>query len=410
MDQHKLYNTIRSLSEQKFSSDEQLLGYVLENIIQKEEIPIKGGRIWKFDPANGTYRLVRQYGEIQTIDRNFRLRVSDNPIFLQLPRKGTLVATETNRYLWKKGIRLYSATGVGERLSWKGQPVYQYVFAINADYLKDHMAYALNIIGTALTAALKNRRIESKAKLLQADLDKAREIQRSILPAHEIRFFQYDIYGVSVADRIVGGDFFDYLQPPEDHDRLGVVIADAASKGMSAAAQALYVSGALRMGIGFNTKISTLIGRVNQLVNRTFTPEHFVSMVYAEILNSSNGLILYVNAGHSTPIILRAASDEDDRLRATGQILGPFPNEKYRADFTIMRKGDILLLYTDGITEAPDEHRQLFGEQRLVNLLRIHKSKSPREICQYILQEVQTYSRSGEYSDDRTVVVIKKTR
>jgi len=410
MDQHKLYNTIKTLSEQKFSSDEQLLGHVLENIIQKEEIPIKGGRIWKFDAAGGSYRLLRQYGEIETIDRSFRLRISDNPIFLQLPRKGTLVATETNRYLRKKGIRLYSATGVGEKLTWKGQPVYQYVFAINADYLKDHMAYALNIIGSALTSALRNRKIESKAKILQADLDKAREIQKSILPAHELRFFQYDLYGVSIADRIVGGDFFDYLQPPEDRDRLGVVIADAASKGMSAAAEALYVSGALRMGIGFNTKISALIGRVNQIVNRTFTPEQFISMVYAEILNSDNGLILYVNAGHSTPIILRAATDEPDRLRATGQILGPFPGEKYRADFTIMRKGDILLLYTDGITEAADEHRQLFGEQRLINLLRLHKSKSPKEICQYILQEVQTYSRNAEYSDDRTLVVIKRSR
>jgi sigma-B regulation protein RsbU (phosphoserine phosphatase) len=410
MDQHKLYNTIRMLSEQKFSSDEQLLGHVLENIIHKEEIPIKGGRIWKFDAASGSYRLLRQYGEIETIDRNFRLRVSDNPIFLQLPRKGTLVATETNRYLRRKGIRLYSATGVGEKLTWKGQPVFQYVFGINADYMKDHMAYALNIIGTALTAALRNRKFESKAKILQADLDKAREIQRSILPAHELRFYQYDLYGVSIADRIVGGDFFDYLEPPEDHDRLGVVIADAANKGMSAAAQALYVSGALRMGIGFNTKISTLISRVNQLVNRTFSPEQFVSMVYAEILNSDNGLILYINAGHSTPIILRGATDEADRLRATGQILGPFPGEKYRADFTIMRKGDILLLYTDGITEASNEHRELFGEQRLVDLLKLHKSKSPKEICQQILQEVQTYGRDAEYSDDRTLVVVKRSR
>jgi sigma-B regulation protein RsbU (phosphoserine phosphatase) len=75
-----------------------------------------------------------------------------------------------------------------------------------------------------------------------------------------------------------------------------------------------------------------------------------------------------------------------------------------------MRKGDILLLYTDGITEASDEHRQLFGEQRLINLLRLHKSKSPKEICQYILQEVQTYSRNAEYSDDRTLVVIKRSR
>ncbi len=410
MDQHRLYNTIRSLGEQKFNSDEQLLAHVLENIIRNEEIAIKGGRIWKFDGANGTYRLLRQYGEIEPIDRNFRLRATDNPIFFQLPRKGTLVTSETNRYLRRKGIRRFSATGVGEKLSWKGQPVYQYVFAINADNLKDHNVYALNIIGSAMTSALKNRRIESKASLLQADLDKASEIQRSILPAHERRFFQYDLYGVSVADRIVGGDFFDYLEPPEDRDQLGVVIGDATSKGMSAAAQALYVSGALRMGIGFNTKISALIGRVNQLVHRTFSTEHFVSMVYAEILNSDNGLILYVNAGHSTPIILRTATDQADRLGATGQILGPFPGEKYRADFTIMRKGDILLLYTDGITEAPDEHRQLFGEQRLVNLLRLHKAKSPREICQYILQEVQTYCRNAEYSDDRTLVVIKRSR
>jgi len=410
MDQHKLYNTIRLLSEQKFSSDEQLLGHVLENIIRREEIPIKGGRIWKFDAVNGTYRLLRQYGDIETIDRNFRLRVADNPIFLQLPRKGTLVATETNRYLRKKGIRLYSATGVGEKLSWKGQPVFQYVFAINADYLKDHMAFTLNIIGSALTTALRNRKYESKAKMLQADLDKAREIQRSILPAHELRFYQYDLYGVSIADRIVGGDFFDYLQPPEDRDRLGVVIGDAANKGLSAAAQALYVSGALRMGIGFNTKISTLIGRVNQLVNRAFSTEQFVSMVYAEILNSDNGLILYVNAGHSTPIILRAATDEADRLRATGQILGPFPGEKYKADFTIMRKGDILLLYTDGITEASNERQELFGEQRLVELLRLHKSKSPKEICLQILQEVQTYGRDAVYSDDRTLVAVKRSR
>jgi sigma-B regulation protein RsbU (phosphoserine phosphatase) len=410
MDQHKLYNTIRLLSEQKFSSDEQLLGHVLENIIRREEIPIKGGRIWKFDAVTGTYRLLRQDGDIETIDRNFRLRVADNPVFLQLPRKGTLVATETNRYLRKKGIRLYSATGVGEKLSWKGQPVFQYVFAINADYLKDHMAFTLNIIGSALTTALRNRKYESKAKMLQADLDKAREIQRSILPAHELRFYQYDLYGVSIADRIVGGDFFDYLQPPEDRDRLGVVIGDAANKGLSAAAQALYVSGALRMGIGFNTKISTLIGRVNQLVNRAFSTEQFVSMVYAEILNSDNGLILYVNAGHSTPIILRAATNEADRLRATGQILGPFPGEKYKADFTIMRKGDILLLYTDGITEASNERQELFGEQRLVELLRLHKSKSPKEICLQILQEVQTYGRDAAYSDDRTLVAVKRSR
>jgi phosphoserine phosphatase RsbU/P len=410
MDQHKLFRTIKSLSEEKFRRDEQLLGHVLESIIANEEIPIKGGRIWKLEVSSGTYRVVRQFGEIEKIDRDFRLRVLDYPLFLALPKRGTLVGTETNRYLRRKGIKHYSATGVGEKLQWKGYTLFQYVIAINAEYLKHDMTFALNIIGSALTSALRNRRIESKAKLLEADLDKARAIQQSILPGHELRFHNYDLYGVSIPDRIVGGDFFDYLQAPDDSERLGVVIADAASKGLSAAAQALYVSGALRMGIEYNTKISTLVGRVNQLVHRTFSAEHFVSMVYAELLDSNNGLVVYINAGHCTPFILRGSNDEVDKLPATGQIIGPFPNEKYRAEFVLMKRGDTLLLYTDGIVEAPNESGEMYGEQRLIRALREYKTKTPKEVCVQILQDVQTFSRMPAYSDDKTLVVIKRSR
>jgi serine phosphatase RsbU (regulator of sigma subunit) len=410
MDQHKLFRTIKSLSEEKFRRDEQLLGHVLESIIANEEIPVKGGRIWKLEAGSGAYRVVRQFGEIEKIDRDFRLRVLDYPLFLALPKRVTLVGTETNRYLRRKGIKHYSATGVGEKLQWKGYTLFQYVIAINAEYLKHDMTFALNIIGTALTSALRNRRIESKAKLLEADLDKARAIQQSILPGHELRFHNYDLYGVSIPDRIVGGDFFDYLQAPDDKERLGVVIADAASKGLSAAAEALYVSGALRMGIEYNTKISTLIGRVNQLVNRTFSAEHFVSMVYAELLDSNNGLVVYINAGHCTPFILRGSNNEVDKLPATGQIIGPFPGEKYRAEFVLMKRGDTLLLYTDGIVEAPNESGEMYGEQRLIRALREYKTKTPKEVCVQILQDVQNFSRMPAYSDDKTLVVIKRSR
>jgi sigma-B regulation protein RsbU (phosphoserine phosphatase) len=410
MDQHKLYNTIRDLSDDRAKTDEQILGHVLEKIIHNEEIPIRGGRVWKLDPSGGSYRLLRQVGDIDRIDKTFRIRVQEYPVFLQLHKRGTIVATETNRYLRRKGIRLYSATGVGEKVAWKTTFLFQYVISINADFLKQDLTYALNIIGSALTSALRNRRIESKAKQLQMDLDRARAIQQSILPGHEFRFGNYDLYGASLPDRIVGGDFFDYLEPPDDRDRLGVVIADAASKGLSAAAEALYVSGALRMGASYNTKISTLISRVNQLVNRAFSPEQFISMVYLELLSSDNGLVLYINAGHSTPILLRAGADDVERLPATGQILGPFAGEKYRAEFTLLQKGDVLFLYTDGIVEARNDAREMFGEQRLIHILRERKSSTPKEIAQYVLQEVQTFGRAPEYSDDKTLVVIKRTR
>ena len=411
MDQHKLYRTIHSLADQKFRTDDQLLSFILESIIRIEEIPIKGGRIWKLEPATGMYRVVKQHGEMEHIKKNFRLRIHDYPMFLQLPRKGgSMLATETNKYLRQRGIKTYAAVGVGESTRWKGHDLYPYIIAINGDYLKNEMTYALNIIGNVVTSALKSRRIEHKAQQLAEDIDKARDIQRSILPEHELRFHNYDLYGVSLPDRVVGGDFFDYLQASDDKDRLGVVIGDAASKGLSAAAQALYVSGALRMGIEYQNKTGAYIGKINKLVNRTFSAEHFISMVYAELTSSDNGLVFYVNAGHNNPILLRENPDEVEMLPATGQLLGPFPNEKYASEFTLMRKGDILLLHTDGITEASNENHEMYGQRRLIQRLRELRAKTPREICQIILEDVQKFNKLVEFSDDKTLVVIKRTR
>ncbi len=410
MDQHKLYRTIKLLGEAKFRNSEEMLAHILQTIIQDEEFQIRGGRIWKLETSSGTYRLVSQFGDMDHISRNFRVRVQDYPLFAQLHKRGTIVTMETNKYLRQKGIKHYSATGVGEKVQWKNFTLYQYVIAVNADFLKQDLLYALNIIGNAVTTALQKRRIESKAKHLERDLDQAREIQKSILPEHELRFHHFDLYGVSLPDRVVGGDFFDYLQTADDKDRLGVVIGDAASKGLPAAAQALYVSGALRMGVEYQTKLSTLIARINELVNKTFTAEHFISMFYAELTSADNGLVFYVNAGHSNPILLHASTDIAEPLRATGQLLGPFPNERYRAEYALMLKGDILLLYTDGIVEAMDDRRQMYGEARLLNQLREHRSRSPREICQLILEDVQIHSKLQEYSDDKTIVVIRRSR
>ncbi|MEK7249370.1 MAG: PP2C family protein-serine/threonine phosphatase [Bacteroidota bacterium] len=410
MNQHRLYRTVESLSEQKFRTDEQLLNHVLERIIKNDEIPIKGGRIWKLEATPGTYKLIHQYGEMESIKKNFRLRILNYPMFLQLGRKQTIVGTETNKYLRQRGIKLYSATGIGEKVQWKGYALYPYVIGFNAEYMKQDEAYALNIIGNVLTAALKNKRIESKAAALQRDLDKAREIQKSILPEHELRFHNYELYGVSLPERVVGGDFFDYLQASGDKDRIGVVVGDAASKGLSAAAQALYVSGALRMGVEYQTKMDAFIGKINRLVNKTFTAEHFLSMVYAELTTNEKGLIFYVNAGHSNPILLHDKTDDVELLPATGQIIGPFPNEKYKTDFTIMRKGDVLLLYTDGITEAANENAEMYGEQRLIRVLKENRFRSPKEICQLILEDVQVHNKLIDYSDDKTVLVIKRVK
>jgi sigma-B regulation protein RsbU (phosphoserine phosphatase) len=185
-------------------------------------------------------------------------------------------------------------------------------------------------------------------------------------------------------------------------------VGDAASNGFRAAAQALYVSGALRMGMTYDTKISALMTRINQLVHRTFADEQFVTMFYAELSNDPKGLLLYANAGHNSPMVYRAADKSIDLLEATGQIMGPFPDGIYTVDNTHVKKGDVVVLYTDGVVEAVGGG-EMYGEERLGRKIMECASLTSKEICQVLLNDVLQFSAASEDGDDKTIVVIKRT-
>lgn len=408
MNQRRLYRTIESFASQHFKTDKELLKHVVNEIVKDENIDIKGGRIWQFEASTDSYRLVHQIGAIDKLDTGYRIQLSTYPLFYRLTEHRSLIANETDKYLRKKGIIKYSATGVGEKITTKKGPVPQYILAFNSDSIEASLLSDLNIISLAVSSLLSGKKSEQKAHLLEKDLDKAREIQQSILPQHALRFHHYDLYGVSIPDRVVGGDFFDYLFADGEQDRLSIIIGDAASKGFRAAAQALYIVGALRMGISFHTKISLLMSRVNKLLNKTFSEEQFVTMFYAELSNDQKGLMLYSNAGHNAPIIYRAQEKRIEMLDATGQILGPFPNETYRVENTNMNNGDVAVLYTDGITEAKNSMNEPYGEERLADLVGKLHTLSAQDICRHILDDVYHYSSGTDDSDDRTVVIIKR--
>ncbi|MBA4312594.1 MAG: serine/threonine protein phosphatase [Chlorobiaceae bacterium] len=408
MQLRKLYRTIEKIASRPFTTEEELLQHVIREIVQNEEINLKGGRIWKFDSKTGSYELLYQEGDIELIKERYRIKLKDYPLFLELPRLRTVLGSEQDWYLKQRGILKYSATGIGEKIQWRGNTLYRYVMAFNADDLDESLTNTLNIISAALSTVLRTKKIERDAKVLERDLDKASEIQKSILPQHEMKFHSFDLYGVSIPDRIVGGDFFDYLQSEKDDERIAVVIGDAASKGFSAAAQALYTSGALRMGFDYQTKISSLLQRINKLLNKTFSEEHFVSLFYAELTDDTNGLIIYANCGHNNPILLRNNSNSIEYIETTGQMLGPFPNENFRTENFHMDHGDILLLYTDGIVEATNEQGDFYGEERLIELLTASRSLTPKEITLKILEEVQLFNSSGTHTDDKTLVAIKR--
>ena len=415
MEQRKLYRTIDSITKAapNFNTTEELLIYVLNEIIKNEEINIMGGRIWKLNEARDAYNLIEQFGDVDLIEVNYELKVKDSPSFKDIGRNRTIIGQETDKYLRTKGINRYTATGVGGRYKIKIESefyfLYEFLLAINARKIDDAFLYTLNIISTTLSSIIRTRKIEKKARQNIVELEKASEIQRSILPDHSYTFQNYEIFGISVPEQIVGGDFFDYLTTSDDF-KLCVAIGDAASKGISAAAQALYVSGALKMGVGYEVNMTSLMRKISDLVNDTFPYERFVTLFFCELYNDAKGLCVYVNAGHNSPYFYNSSKGAIEELPATGPVLGPAPNQKYNTDSIYIDKGDILVLYTDGIVEAANRKFEFFGDARLKECVLKYKDRSAKEMCEKIIQEVQVFSARGKYSDDKTMVVIKRIK
>jgi phosphoserine phosphatase RsbU/P len=415
MEQRKLYRTIENITKAapNFTSTEKLLVYVLNEINKNEEINIIGGRIWKLNEARDGYNLIEQFGDVEKIEKNYEQKVEDTPSFKDIGRYRTIITKETDKYLRTKGIFRYSASGIGERFKIRNESgvyfLYEYLIAINAKELDDAFLYTLNIISTTLSSIIRTKKIERKARINLAELEKASEIQKSILPDHAFTFQNYEIFGISLPEQIVGGDFFDYITTSDDY-KLCVAIGDAASKGISAAAQALYVSGALKMGVGYDINETSLIGKISNLVNETFPNERFVTLFFCELYRDSKGLCVYINAGHNSPYFYNSKTDSLEELTATGPVLGPTPNQKYNTDSMYIDRGDMLLLYTDGIVEAANKKFEFYGDARLKECLIKNKDRSPKDICELIIQDVQRFSARGKYSDDKTLVVIKRIK
>jgi len=416
MEQKKLYRTLENIIKEapKIDKEEELLGYVLEQIINNEEIRIIGGRLWKINDSHDAYILFEQKGDVKMIEKNYKVSVEKYPMFKKVGLYRSVIADETDKYLLDKGIYHYSATGVGKRFKYKepgGEPylLYQYLIALNATNLEGDLLNTLNIISMTLSSILRTKDIETTAKENIEELEKAREIQRSILPEHEMTYGNYEMFGLSLPDQIVGGDFFDYLES-EDRERIGIAIGDAASKGISAAAQALYVSGALKMGVGYQIKMTAMMSRINNLVYETFPYERFVTLFYCELINDKKGLCQFVNAGQNPPLFFHSDTNTIEMLPSTGSVLGPAPYQKYYSDSINFKKDDILLLYTDGIVEATNEKFEFYGDERLNNILIKCQHRNTKEICELILEDVSVFSANGVYCDDKTLVAIKRIK
>ena len=217
------------------------------------------------------------------------------------------------------------------------------------------------------------------------------------------------IAGISLPSQQVGGDYFDFLDMGAG--QLGIAIADVSGKGIPAALLMANLQASLHAQVIRPGEVGEVTSRINDLLVDSTDSNMFATFFYG-ILDRAASTFTSTNAGHNPPLLLRVAG-EIERLEAGGLLLGFMAEQEYQHQTATLEPGDILVLFTDGITEAFESGLEavadgLFGEDRFVAVVRENRSGSAREIQNAILAAISDFTGDSPQSDDITLVVIKR--
>ena len=214
----------------------------------------------------------------------------------------------------------------------------------------------------------------------------------------------FDIAGLTSPVREVGGDYFDFMQSVTD--RLGVLVADVSGKGLAAALIMVTFRAYIHATVINELAMRVVMARVNRLIHETTEGERFITTFYG-LIDPENKRLLYINAGHNPPMLLRA--DGTTRLLdKSGLPLGVFEDSRYSEAVVDFLPGDILVLYTDGVTEAINIEDEGFGVERLERIVRASGDMPAQEICNTVAAAVREFSSEvGGPEDDLTISIIK---
>jgi len=242
---------------------------------------------------------------------------------------------------------------------------------------------------------------ESDLRKLEDDLRVAREVDRSLLP-RRIPSTESFHFGVHYRpSRILSGDFYDFLGQP-DSKKVGLLVGDVAGKGIPAGLLRSTFQATFRALSRMGLSPAELLETANQQLMDTAHPGRYATVFYG-VLCYQTGSLVYANGGHNPPL-LRRASGEVELLGATGMVVGILPKAKYHEASVTLEAGDVLILYTDGVTEAESPSGEPFGEMRLAELVGRWREESAHQVASRAAAELDRFA-PGEPSDDRTLVI-----
>lgn len=262
------------------------------------------------------------------------------------------------------------------------------------------------ILGVGLAAVIYTyHRLErelAQRRVLEQDLQVAKRIQQSLLRRRPSQRAWVEVHAVNIASREVGGDYYEVVDAAED--RLCVAVGDVSGKGVSAALLMSSLQSAFLAARSVEPCLDRICSHVNRFLHERTSPESYATFFVAEL--SQDGVFRYVNAGHNPPLIL--GDGEPRRLFGGGLPLGLFPDAEYRLQEVRLASGDVVVVYTDGVTEASGVGGDEFGESRLARVVAAHRPGSPAEIAAAILDAVASHGGDAAVqSDDLTLLVLR---
>jgi serine phosphatase RsbU (regulator of sigma subunit) len=271
--------------------------------------------------------------------------------------------------------------------------------------LKSHASRAaLETLSAEAALAIENARLYREAlerARLDQELKVAAAIQQSLLPVSNRSGAFYCTAGTSIPCRAVGGDFFDYFDAADG--RFGFILGDVAGKGAPAALLAAAVLGMFGSESSYHTRCAPLVGRLNQGLFRRRIESRFLT-AFCGILGA-DGALVYSNAGHNAPFLVSAKGVR--RLETGGLVLGIFENSAYEEEALTLSPGDVIIAFSDGVSEAMNEAGDEYSDDRLLAAVMANRKRPPQELLDALLADVRKFVGAATANDDVTMVVVR---
>lgn len=259
------------------------------------------------------------------------------------------------------------------------------------------------------SGVVENRRLAldmKRTERVRGEIDIARRIQQGLLPSADPTVRGLQVAGLCRPTQDIGGDYFGYSHVCPG--RFGITIADVSGHSIGAAIGMVMARCLIQSEAHQSSSPSRIFSRVNELLNRDLTDPGMFVTAFLAVYEEATGRIAYTNAGHNPPLFLHASSGKVTALRGGSLALGILPGTRYVDRASTMRPGDMLVLYTDGLTEARGAEGGMFGVERLTGALRRCRHMGARQAVDAIVGEVTSWRGGSDFVDDLTLVVARR--